>query len=421
MTRRKVVLIILDGLGDLPAPAFDGRTPLEAAETPVLDALARSGECGLVDPIAPGVYVDTQTGAGALMGMAPQVAAPLRRGPVEAAGIGVELKDGEVALRGNFATLNRDGDGFDVRDRRAGRIRDGAAELADALNTVELGDEDVSVSVRPLRQHRFLLHLSGPSLSDDITDTDPGTTGVPQVWRPAHAVSPGNAAAERTARAVNEFSRRAYDVLAAHPVNEARRQAELLPANGVLLRGAGCRVRPHSVLHDRGLSGAVVTADRTLLGLGVLLGFTPVLEPGFTGLTDTDLDAKVAATLSALDGHDIVWLHIKGPDIAAHDRDAVLKARFLERVDAALGPLCEHDAVLAVAADHTTDSNTGCHTGDPVPALIRTPDGAGDPCAAFSERVCRLGGLGRLTASQYLDVVLAAATPTDVSGAARRG
>lgn len=406
MTARKILMVIVDGLGDLPIPSLGGQTPLEAAATPVLDAWVAEGQCGLVDPVEPGITVETHAGTGTLFGMRPDEVASLARGPIEAAGAGLELRPEDIALRCNFASVVHDAGVFVIRDRRAGRILEGTADLATAVNAIPATDS-ITTFLAPLGQHRAVLRLSGQGLSAAITDTDPGGGGPQSIqWSMA---SDASEAAERTAAALNRFLQRSHTVLAEHPVNQERARQGLAPASGLLTRGAG-RVQPvESLVVRLGLRGAVVAGDRTVLGLGTLLGFTPVVEPMFTALPDTDLDAKLAAAREALRTHDIVWLHAKGSDIAAHDRSPEKKRDYLERLDAALVAFEADDLAVAVAADHTTDSNTGRHTSDPVPALIRVPGGRSDHIATFGERACMRGGLGRLRSSEFLRVLLSAA------------
>ncbi len=406
--RRRILFVVVDGLGDLPIAALGGDTPLEAASTPICDGWVAAGQCGLVDPLEPGITVETHAGTGTLMGLTGADVAGMARGPIEAAGAGLELAEGDIALRCNFATIVHDGGEFVIRDRRAGRIEGRTAELAAAVNGIPAEDGITSV-LAPLSQHRAVLRLSGSGLSAEVSDTDPGVGGQPQTVRWSRALRTGDAAAERTAAALNRFLRRASALLTAHPLNRDRASRGLAAASGLLTRGAGA-VHPVSGLITRlGMRGAVVAGDRTVLGLGALLGFTPIVDPAFTGLLETDLDAKVIAARKALETHDVVWLHAKGSDIAAHDRKPEAKRDYLERLDAALASFVGADLVIAVAADHTTDSNTGCHTSDPVPVLLHHVGGRRDDATSFGERACMRGGLGRLRSSEFLRVLLSAA------------
>lgn len=400
----KCALLIIDGLGDLPIPELDGKTPLEAADTPVLDSLAAGGHYGLVDPIIPGEIPNTHSGAGMLLGLLPEQAGHLQRGPVEAAGAGRALTGGEIALRANFATLeSRDG-ALWVSDRRAGRITSSTDELAASLADVDLGD-GVRAQLLSTDQHRGVLVLSGPGLDASISDTDPGDGAMPAALKTCRALSPE---AELTARKLNRFIAVAHQRLSEHAVNVARVGAGKLPANGLITRGAGAPFIIDNALRDRGISAAVVSGCNTVLGLGRIFGFDTVQDPRFTAAVDTDLQAKVAAVQAALLDHEMVFLHVKAPDICSHDCQPRVKRDFLQRLDEALAPLLDLGVVIAVAADHTTNSNTGFHTADPVPALISLP-GSGLPSAPakfapvkFGETACRQGNMPRQVSYEFL-------------------
>ena len=409
--RSKAVVLIIDGLGDLPVAALGGQTPLEAARTPNLDRLAAAGEYGLVDPLLPGEVPNTDSGVGLLLGLVPEQAARLQRGPVEAAGADRPLREGEVAVRANFATLQEAPDGLQVMDRRAGRITSGTRELAAAVNGLDLGG-GLRAEFRSTDQHRGVLILSGPGLDPAVSDTDPGDSAGPGYLRRCEALRP---AAARTAAGINEFVLHAHRTLLGHAVNLRREAAGQPPANGIITRGAGAWFRPDNELLELGLRVAVVTGCNTVLGLARLFDFDTLVEPGFTASVDTDLGGKVAAALRALATHDIVYVHVKGPDLCAHDRLPLAKRDFLERLDLALAPLLAAGIIVAMTSDHTTDSNLGWHTGDPVPSLIFAPSrqpsalAASPPTApSFGESLCRQGNLPRQRSHQFLRRVLAA-------------
>ncbi len=409
VSHHKCALLIIDGLGDLPIPELDGKTPLEAADTPILDRLAGGGLYGLVDPIIPGEIPNTHSGAGMLLGLLPEQAGRLKRGPVEASGAGRVLKAGEIAIRANFATLeNRDG-ALMVTDRRAGRITTGTAELAALLSDVDLGD-GVHANLVATDQHRGVLVLSGPGLDASISNTDPGDGALPAALEPCRPLS---AEAQLTAKKVNRFIAEAHRRLHDHPINIARLDEGKPPASGVITRGAGVRFSLDNVLHGYGISAAVLSGCNTVLGLGRIFGFDTISDPRFTATLDTDLQAKVAAVRSALRDHDMVFLHVKAPDICSHDRNPLAKRDFLQRLDEALAPLLETGAIIAIAADHTTNSNSGFHTADPVPALISQPGSDQSPSPVkfapvkfapvkFGEAACRQGTMPRQLSSEFL-------------------
>ncbi len=401
----KGVMVILDGLGDRGCRVFDGLTPLEAASTPNLDQLLKMGQGGLLDPLFPGVPVGTHIGSGVLMGLSASDAVNLARGPVEAAGIGLALQPGDVVLRCNFATLERCGDGLAILDRRAGRIQEGTWDLASVLRDVHLGHGIVG-SLHPATQHRAVLHLRGPGLAARVSDTDPGNGLEDRGVLSARALDPDDRGSAATADAVNQFIQLAVERLGAHPVNQRREDAGLRPANGIISRSAGHLARFNNLVTHVGCNAAVVTGETTVDGLGRLFDYKVYRDDRFNALPDTDLDAKVATTLSALANHDLVFLHIKGPDICAHDHDPLAKMGLIERIDAALAPLIVEDLVIGVTGDHSTDCNSGRHCGDPVPALLYAPLGRRDHLGSFGERGCAGGGLGRLTATSFLTSML---------------
>ncbi len=402
---RKGMMVVLDGMGDRCCPSLNGMTPLEAADTPVLDRLAGGGVCGMVDPLYPGVPVGTHTGTGVLMGLSVRDATRLARGPVEGAGVGLALKPGEVILRCNFATLMDQSGQLAIKDRRAGRIQSDTETLANSLRDLDLG-HGITGSLYAATHHRAVLHLKGDGLSPDVSNTDPGSGNQARGVLTADPLDAGNAAAVITAEAINAFVSQAHQILGSHPVNAARVSAGLLPANGILTRGAGTISRFRNLIEQLDLRAAVVTGERTVMGLARLLGYDAIVRDDFTALPDTNVAGKVEAARKALEDHDFVLLHIKGPDICAHDRDPHGKRDMIERIDAALEGLERSDFVIGVTGDHSTDSNTGRHCGNPVPSLLYSPNGRHDTVFTFNEAACSGGGLGRLSATGFLASLL---------------
>jgi 2,3-bisphosphoglycerate-independent phosphoglycerate mutase len=395
------LILILDGLGDLPATVLSGRTPLEAAQTPVMNRLAASGLYGLVDPERPGKVANTHSGCGALMGVPPTVADSLKRGPIEASGVGRRLKHGEIAVRANFATLEKQSDRYRIVDRRAGRISAGTRDLVAGLKCEDLGD-GVFAELYSTDQLRCVLVLSGPGLDARISDTDPGDRGMPgfvQICR-GETVE-----AELTAQKINRFIEVAHQGLSGHPVNRARIESGLLPANGIITRGAGGALVLENVVHDQGIRSALVAGCNTVIGLARALDIDVISNRSFTADADTDLEGKVRAALQAFAQHDLVYLHIKATDIFAHDRRPRDKSEFIERIDAALALLEQTGVIIALSADHSTDSNSGAHTADPVPAFLFDPDSASvaEPVELnFGEVACASGTMPRQTGHAFL-------------------
>ena len=406
LRRYKGILIILDGLGDRGIPAFGGQTPLEAASTPNMNRLVKTGQAGLMDPMFPGLPLGTHTATGLLFGLPMAVAANLARGPVEAAGIGIANDPQAIYLRANFATLETSGnDHLKILDRRCGRIDQGTAMLTSSLGEMDLGD-GIKASLHPATQHRVVVKLTGPELSVAITNTDPGYHYLETGLLDAQAKHPADPAAVRTAEAINRLTRIVFERLSEHPINRQRQEQGLPPANGVICRSPGRLPHLQTLIQRYDLKTAVVAGEKTVLGLAAMLGYTQITEPSFTSLPDTALETKVIRSKLALEEHDLVFLHIKGPDICSHDLNPAGKRELLERIDNALAPLLDDELVIGITGDHSTDSNSGRHTGDPVPSLIYAPQGRVDNCEVFSELEVARGGLGRINSLGFLTSML---------------
>ncbi len=402
-TSPPTLLVVIDGLADRPVRALGGRTPLQAAETPTLDRLAAEGSCGLADPVAPGVVPDTAAGTLALFGQSPLA---LKRGPVEALGAGLALRPGDIALRGNFATLDKGGT---VIDRRAGRIRDETVELARAIDRLPLPGslaDEVEVRVRAGTEHRLGIVLRGGSLSSRVRGSDPGDgapAGPPLTPEP---LDPSDARAVHTARVLALFEQEARSVLSNHRINRRRVKKKLPPANAILTRGAG-HIHRLVPLEEAGieLHLTCIAGDHTILGLASWLGADTVTHSAMTANLDTDLGRKFKAASKALRRSDLVILHLKGADIAAHDQRPDLKVEFLEKVDGALADLIEHHKGplrIAVASDHATLSESGQHGADPLPVLIWGDGVEPDSVERFDETSAAAGALQRFPLQMFL-------------------
>jgi 2,3-bisphosphoglycerate-independent phosphoglycerate mutase len=405
-TTRKAIMFIMDGLGDRPIKALSGRTPLETARTPCFDSLARRGVCGLMDPLAPGVRVGTDVGHLALFGYN-----PLRvywgRGPIEAAGVGIELEPRDVALRCNFATVDENGV---ILDRRAGRIRDGTSLLADALNKLDLGG-DVQILFKEATEHRAVLVLRGKELSAEITNSDPGAAREGEPVRIVQARRPGIPIAESAAAIVNKFVEMSREVLAEHPVNRDRVKNGLPPANIVITRGAGMAVRMRSLAERFHIAGGCVVAESTVKGIAVMSGFRIYSSPSLTANLDTDLDEKARLTLEALRDCNFVVLHVKGTDIASHDNDPQGKIEFIEKMDAMTCKIVDaledpEHTYIGLTADHSTPCAAREHSADPVPVVVSGDDVLVDDVERYGERDCAKGGLSRVNANEFLLTLL---------------
>ncbi|MFQ5918740.1 MAG: 2,3-bisphosphoglycerate-independent phosphoglycerate mutase [Thermoplasmata archaeon] len=406
---KKVLLVVCDGLGDRPNEVLGGQTPLQAAATPTLDWFAARGASGQVDVIAPGTRPGSDTAHLALFGYDPFLVYT-GRGPFEAAGVRLDVQEGDVAFRCNFATVDTKGT---IVDRRAGRIRNGTDELAASLTDQTI--EDVQVAFRAGTEHRAALLLRGTGLDPRVTDGDPHALYVPLAKVTALAPQ-----AEKTARVVNQFVHRASEVLPAHPVNEDRLQKGQPPANVILTRGAGRLAKIHALTDTWGLRFAAIAGVALVRGICRVVGMDLLDVKGATGGLDSAFDAKISAALGALAEYDVVIVSIKAPDIAGHDGQPEEKVRVIERIDRSLGPLRETfrpDWVFGITADHSTPSTTGDHSADPVPLLVYAEDIRRDEVETYDEVAAARGSLSRIRGLDVLPLLLDLANRTEKFGA----
>lgn len=399
MRKRQGLLIILDGLGDRPNPELKGMTPLESAKTPNLDYLASSGMCGNVYPIAPGIRVGTDVGHLHIFGYDSNKVYS-GRGPLEAYSAGIELMEGDVAFRGNFATIDKD---YTVIDRRAGRIRKGTKELAEAINGLILSD-GTQVLVKELTEHRVAIVFRGNELSDKTTCTDPGTAE-----EGAKLIIPSpldnTISAEKTAKNLWEFTNRAYEILEKHPINKQRHAEGLNTANVVIARGAGQENYIPTIKKLYNIKAACIAGDITVGGIAKLVGMDYFSDESFTGSFDTNLIGKVDLATKLLNesNYDWVVMHIKATDLAGHDNLPFAKRDMIEKVDGAIGIVLKkidfNKCYITVTADHSTPCEARDHTGDGVPTIIAGGDVRKDSVKAAGESQFTSGSLNNLTAN----------------------
>ena len=390
---KKILFVVLDGAAD--RPAVDKTTPLQAADIPFLDRLAQEGILGIMDVIAPGTPPGSDTAHLSLLGYTPSEVYT-GRGPFEAAGVGIDVRPGDIAFRGNFATVK---DGL-VVDRRAGRISD-THELSEAIRKqLRL---DCEFLFKESAGHRAVLVLRGEDLSPSVTQTDPQHTGAMLHSKP----KTNDASSRRTANIVNDFTRQVCSILADHPVNRERTLANQLPANAVLLRGVGSVPQLVPFEQRTGLNAAVIAATALVIGIGKLTGMKYIPTKGATGHVDSNIEEKVKNVNKALRQHAFVLLNIKGADEAGHDGNFNAKMHFLTRVDAALSNLTIDESTLVViTADHTTPVSLREHSGDPVPFLIRGKGVRTDQTNAFNEYIAAGGGMNRIHGRDMMPVLM---------------
>ena len=394
MQRIPRLQLIIDGMGDRPIKELGGKTPLQAANLPVLDRLALEGQCGIANPVKPGIAATTVLGTLAILGYDP-LKYSIARGVIEAYGCGFKIRPGDVAFRGNWATLDDQGK---IVDRRAGRIREGTKELASCLSGLKI--EDVTVDVGVGTEHRVAVVIRGVGLKDCLSGSDPGdhfSSGI----KPRIPMSLNNSdeKSSRTAKLLNLFELEARKILAQHPVNLEREKNGLLAANTILTREPGqVHVFPKIKRPSGfGLSGVCISGDDTISGIARVTGLDVCKTPGMTANLDTDLKHKFMLAGKMLPKYGVAVLHIKGCDIAAHNKEAVQKKNFLEKIDAELGRFLNNwngKLRIAVTADHATWSEEGVHVDDPVPVLLHGHGISADSVKGFDEFQTPKGKLG---------------------------
>lgn len=403
----KILMLILDGIGDRPVKELDGKTPLGAANTPNLDQLASEGVNGIMDTISPGVRPGSDTGHLALLGYDPYEVYK-GRGPFEAAGIGMELDSKDVAFRCNFATI-KDGK---IEDRRAGRIKEGTKELAKSINDIDL---DVEFEFREAVEHRGVLVLKDKGLDGNVTDVDPHDTDVE-----VHEAKPIEDTKEnrKTASILNEFTEKTIELLEDHPVNKQRVEEEKLPANVILARGGGKVPSLEDIKSKHGLESAAISGIPLVKGVCSMAGMKTLDVEGATGGMDTDIDAVVEASLDALESNDFVLVNIKGCDLSGHDGLPQEKIDFIEKMDAKFESLTSlDDTYLAVTGDHSTPVTVKDHSGDPLPLTIHGESVRSDSIEEYNERACSDGGLNRVRGDDLLNILKDLADITEKFGA----
>lgn len=376
----RIAMLIMDGLGGLPLEP-GGRTELETAATPHLDALAAQSALGFTQPAGPGVTVGSGPGHLAIFGYDP-IRYEIGRGALEALGVDFELGPDDVAARGNFCTVDAAGV---LTDRRAGRLPTAASrELVARLRAIRL--DGAECFLEPVKEHRFAFVLRGAGLSDALSDSDPQQVGVPPL--PVRPLAPG---AERTAALVNRFIAAAGE-----------RLADQHPANSVMLRGFARFPAVPQFAARYGLHAAAIAVNGMYRGVARLVGMTVLDVPGVT----------VADEFAALERHwsdfDFFYLHVKGTDTAGEKGDFAGKVAAIEGVDSLLPRLLAlRPDVIIVGGDHSSPAVLRSHSWHPVPTLLYARHVRADNIAEFGERACSRGSLGVVPATHIMPLALA--------------
>jgi 2,3-bisphosphoglycerate-independent phosphoglycerate mutase len=385
----KIVLLVADGLGGLPMEP-GGKTELESAKTPNLDALAREGVCGLSVPILPGITPGSGPGHLALFGYDP-LEYRIGRGVLEALGINFPIGPNDVAARGNFCTVDASGK---ITDRRAGRPpTERCVAMCAKLKQIRV--PNVDVFVEPVREHRFVVVFRCKGLGDHVNDTDPQQTG----HAPLEARGE-DAASQQTAGAVHEFVAQAARVL--------RDEA---PTNMVTLRGFARYPRIDTMQQVYGLKSAAIAVYPMYKGLARLVG----MEVADCGSTLSD---QMAALARLWNDYDFFFLHYKYTDSTGEDGNFPAKVEMIERLDESLPRIrALNPDVLIVTGDHSTPSKLQRHSWHAVPTVLWASTCRPDPVTEFGESYCLRGGLGQFQAMYLLPLAMAHASRLGKFGA----
>lgn len=392
---KKIIFIIIDGVGDKPISKFKGNTPLEQAYTPNMDELAENGICGIMHVLEKGKTPHSDEGHLALFGYDLNKYYP-GRGPIEALGIGLKLSHGDVALRANLATVDKN---LIVKDRRAGRI-ESTAPYVKLVNKTKI--DNVKFIVKAGTSHRAAIVIRGKNLSDKISTNDPKKTE-----KKVLKVKPldNSKQAEFTANVLNKFLEFSHKKFEDFKLNKERIKQGKLPGNYFLVRGPGHYKKIPSFKEMYNRKSCCIAGGGLYKGLGAIAGMKVLKVKGATGTPNTDIKAKFLAAKKALKKYDFVFLHIKATDIFGHDNNPDGKKSFIERIDKEL-PIVMNDILITITADHSTPCANKDHSADPVPVLIYHKDIKPDSVEKFGESYCRKGKLGVMQGKDYMGKVI---------------
>ena len=413
----RILYVLLDGIGDLPNPELDGKTPLEAANTPNIDILARKGKMGQVISVGEGISPQSDIAVFNMLGYSFQGQKYAGRGIVEIIGSGVEFRDGDLALRGNFATL----DNSKIIDRRAGRdiIKQEANSICSFLEAnVKFDDPDVSVKITPTISHRVIIKFrhNKKSLSDKITNTDPAygkLNGIGVAKADIENMSVQESASEDnsdssilSAKIVNEFTRKSIALMKDHQVNLDRISKYKKPMNVILLRDAGNSIPNLQPINEKyGISTSCLVDMPVEIGIAKIIGMDL-----FCSQKIDDYRQKGIEAAKILDSYNLVYVHIKGPDEYGHDGNALGKKSNIELIDENFFGVflksVTRKHVVVISGDHSTPCIKKSHTDDPIPLLVSGNGIKSDGSQRFTESWASKGSIGTLKGSQVISYVL---------------
>ncbi|AJW71324.1 alkaline phosphatase family protein [Nitrosopumilus adriaticus] len=414
-----MIYVLLDGVGDLPHPDLQGKTPLEAANTPTLDKIASNGCIGEVISVGKGIAPESDIAVFNMLGYRFNHAEYVGRGVIEAIGIGIDFKDGDLALRGNYSTLNDD---EVIIDRRAGRNiekedADGVAKEIE--EKISLSSPDTSVVVAPTIGHRVTVRIraNNRKLSSKITNTDPaysniGGMGVAKAVGDFLKIEKclplvDDESSKFTANIVNEFSEQSIKIMKESEINKKRKEQAKKQLSCILLRDAGNKYPDVIPINEK-----YSMQFSCIVDMPVEIGISNVLkmkayEAG--GLTDYEEKARVAA--KAMETQNSIYVHLKGPDEFGHDGDAVGKMKNIEEIDqrffkTLVENIDSSKVAIVISADHSTPCINKGHSDDPVPVLVSADFIKNDGTTRMTEEQAKKGSIGLLQGAEVVPKAL---------------
>ena len=410
-----LIYVLLDGVGDLPHPDLDGKTPLEAANTPTLDKIARNGSIGEVISVGKGIAPESDIAVFNMLGYKFDHTDYVGRGVIEGIGIGIDFKDGDLALRGNYSTLNEEGI---ITDRRAGRQieKEDADEVAKEIEEkIKFSYPDTSVVVSPTIGHRVTVRIrvNSRKLSSKITNTDPaysniGGMGVAKAvgdFLKIEKCLPLDKTedAKFTANLVNEFSEQSINILKESKINKKRQEQNKKQLSCILLRDAGNKYPSVVPINEK-----YSMKFSCIVDMPVELGIAEVLKMktfDAGGLTDYEEKARVAA--KSMETQNAIYVHLKGPDEFGHDGDAIGKMKNIEEIDSRffktlVEKIDSSKVAIIISADHSTPCINKGHSDDPVPVLVSGDFIKNDGTTRMTEEQAKKGSIGLLQGAEVV-------------------
>jgi len=414
-----MIYVLLDGVGDLPHPDLDGKTPLQAANTPTLDKIASNGTIGEVISVGKGIAPESDIAVFNMLGYKFKHADYAGRGVIEAIGVGIDFKDGDLALRGNYSTLD---DEEIIIDRRAGRHiekedADGVAKEIE--EKIKLSSPDISVVVAPTIGHRVTVRIRKESqkLSSRITNTDPaysniGGMGVAKAVGDFMKIEKclpleDTEDSKFTANLVNEFSEKSIEIMKNSQINKKRQGEDKKQLSCILLRDAGNKYPDVIPINEKyGMNFSCIVDMPVELGISEVLKMK-AFEAG--GLTDYEEKARVAA--KAMETQNSIYVHLKGPDEFGHDGDAIGKMKNIEEIDqrffkTLVENIDSSKVAIIISADHSTPCINKGHSDDPVPVLVSGDFIKNDGTTRMTEEQAKKGNIGLLQGAEVVSKAL---------------